>query len=103
MPRSNRCLNPALGANITGWSGGGPFAARRTVTGISRPFAYYDIVISTVFTLPPPSAFTVGETWTCSVYVRAGLSSCNALIKAFYFDSGGAEIVTSTPVARVLR
>ncbi|MER7500456.1 hypothetical protein AB0L05_27740 [Nonomuraea pusilla] len=65
--RHNRCVNPALGADDSGWGGEAP-PARVAVTGFGRAWAAQ--YTTGTYLRTAPGAVTPGRTYTLSVYVR---------------------------------
>lgn len=96
MPRHNRCPNPALGVDTTGW-GGGSTPVRTAVTGFARPWAArYSPPGS--FQETPKAAVTAGQVYTVSLDARVTTAFATSHINSYlgWYNSGGGAITFDT-------
>lgn len=90
--RRNRCLNPALGANATDWSGyadSGTIVGRTAATGFDRPEVYRVDANNLYAEIHSAQADAAsGEAWTASVHARCSLTATVTLFLRYRRPDG---------------
>jgi hypothetical protein len=91
VSRQNACINPACGANVTGWGGGS--TPTRSTGLASLPVTTGAHYTANGFVQGPDATAAPGQTWTISVYVQnnTGFALGTKNIYAAWHRSAGGD------------
>lgn len=96
MARQNRCTNPSLTNNVTGWGGGSTPTRQTGISGFLRTtVARYT---SGTFMISQAGAATAGQVYTLSVYARTLTNTWSSPTIYAEWRNGGGGVISYSSV-----